>query len=192
MKTKLINDERQKTYVLVLDKGDEAVSSIEGFASENGIAAAQLTGIGACSGAVLGFFDWETKDYRKIPVTEQVEVGRSWCLPSLQLCLHVKPCAGPSGEPTFTLKLKRFVHSPSMAWQPRDQKPAASRPQALHLGDNLFRVRMVKHVAPRSMTSSVLCRTSPCSRIGRGSMWTILSRRPAMIATGMVVLGSAR
>ena len=74
MKTKLINDGRQETYVLVLDKGDEAVSSIEGFARENGIAAAQLTGIGACSGAVLGFFDWETKDYRKIPVTEQVEV----------------------------------------------------------------------------------------------------------------------
>jgi hypothetical protein len=74
MKTKLINDGRQKTYVLVLDKGDEAISSIERFARENGIAAAQLTGIGACSGAVLGFFDWETKDYRKIPVTEQVEV----------------------------------------------------------------------------------------------------------------------
>ena len=36
--------------------------------------AAQLTGIGACSDAVLGFFDWETKDYRKIPITEQVEV----------------------------------------------------------------------------------------------------------------------
>src|SRR4051794_37515095 len=60
MKSKLINDVPQKTYVLVLDKGDEAVSSIEGFARENGIAAAQLTGIGACSDAVLGFFDWET------------------------------------------------------------------------------------------------------------------------------------
>ena len=74
MKTKLINDGPQKTYVLVLDKGDEAISSIEGFVRENGIAAAQLTGIGACSDTVLGFFDWETKDYRKIPVTEQVEV----------------------------------------------------------------------------------------------------------------------
>jgi predicted DNA-binding protein with PD1-like motif len=74
VKTKLINDGPQKTYVLVLDKGDEPVSSIEGFASENGIAAAQLTGIGACSDRVLGFFDWETNDYRKIPVTDQVEV----------------------------------------------------------------------------------------------------------------------
>jgi uncharacterized protein len=74
MKSKLINDGAQKTYVLVLDKADEAVASIEGFAREKGIAAAQLTGIGAFSGAVLGFFDWETKDYRKIPVKEQVEV----------------------------------------------------------------------------------------------------------------------
>jgi uncharacterized protein len=38
----------------VLDKGDEAVGSIESVARENGIAPAQLTGIGACSGAVLG------------------------------------------------------------------------------------------------------------------------------------------
>jgi Plants and Prokaryotes Conserved (PCC) domain len=64
MKTKLINDGPQKTYVLVLDKGDEAVSSIEDFARKNGIAAAQITGIGAFSDAVLGFFDWETKNYR--------------------------------------------------------------------------------------------------------------------------------
>jgi hypothetical protein len=60
MKSKLINDGPQKTYVLVLDKGDEAVSSIESFVRKNGISAAQLTGIGAFSDTVLGFFDWET------------------------------------------------------------------------------------------------------------------------------------
>jgi predicted DNA-binding protein with PD1-like motif len=74
MKTKLINNGSQKTYVLVLDKDDEAVGSIEDFARKNGIAAAQLTGIGAFSDAALGFFDWETKNYRAIHVTEQVEV----------------------------------------------------------------------------------------------------------------------
>jgi predicted DNA-binding protein with PD1-like motif len=74
MKAKLINESPLKTFALILDKGDEAVGSIEGFARENGIMAAQLTGIGAFSDAILGFFDWETKDYRKIPVTEQVEV----------------------------------------------------------------------------------------------------------------------
>jgi len=74
MKSKLINDGPQKTYVLVLDNGDEAVGCIQGFAREKGIVAAQLTGIGAFSDTMLGFFDWETKDYRKIPVKEQVEV----------------------------------------------------------------------------------------------------------------------
>lgn len=74
MKSSLINDGPQKTYILVLDKGDEAVTSIERFARDNRIAAAQITGIGAFSDAVLGFFDWEAKDYRKIPVQEQVEV----------------------------------------------------------------------------------------------------------------------
>ena len=74
MKTKLIHDGPQKTYVLVLEKGDEAVRSIEGFARDNNLGAAQITGIGAFSDAVLGFFEWEKKDYRKIPVREQVEV----------------------------------------------------------------------------------------------------------------------
>jgi uncharacterized protein len=87
MKSKLINDGPQKTYVLVLDKGDEAVASIEGFARENRIAA--LTGIGAFSDAVLGFFDWDTKDYRKIPVNEQVEV----------VALLGDIALGPEGKP---------------------------------------------------------------------------------------------
>jgi hypothetical protein len=91
MKSKLINDGPQKTYVLVLDKGDEAVSSIEGFASKHGIAAAQFTGIGAFSDTVLGFFDWETKDYRKIPVREQVEV----------VSLLGDVALGPDGKPAL-------------------------------------------------------------------------------------------
>ena len=91
MKAKLINDGPQKTYVLVLDKGDEAVGSIEGFAREKDIAAAQLTGIGAFSDAVLGLFDWETKAYRKIPVKEQVEV----------VSLLGDVALGPDGKPAL-------------------------------------------------------------------------------------------
>lgn len=74
MKSTLINDGPQKTFVLVLGKGEEAVSAIQGFAQDNEIGAAQLTGVGAFSRTVLGFFDWEIKDYVKIPVEEQVEV----------------------------------------------------------------------------------------------------------------------
>jgi predicted DNA-binding protein with PD1-like motif len=91
MKSKLINDGPQKTYVLVLDKGDEAVGSIEGFARENCIAAAQLTGIGAFSDVVLGFLDWEMKDYRRIPLNEQVEV----------VSLLGDIALGPNGKPAL-------------------------------------------------------------------------------------------
>ena len=91
MKSKLINEGPQKTYVLVLDKGDEAVGSIEGFARENCIAAAQLTGIGAFSDVVLGFFDWEMKDYRRIPLNEQVEV----------VSLLGDIALGPNGKPAL-------------------------------------------------------------------------------------------
>lgn len=74
MKSKLINGGPQKTYVLVLAKGDEAVGSITEFARQHGISAAQLTGLGAFSDTVLGFFEWDKKEYRKIPVKEQSEV----------------------------------------------------------------------------------------------------------------------
>jgi predicted DNA-binding protein with PD1-like motif len=73
MKAKLIND-TPKTYALVLETGDEVVNCIEGFARNNAISAAQIMAIGAFSNVVLGFFDWDTKEYRKIPLQEQVEV----------------------------------------------------------------------------------------------------------------------
>jgi uncharacterized protein len=91
MQSKLINDGPQKTFVLILDKGEEAVACIEQFAREKGIAAAQLTGIGAFSDAVLGFFDWATKDYRKIPVQQQVEV----------VSLLGDVALGPDGKPAL-------------------------------------------------------------------------------------------
>jgi uncharacterized protein len=91
MNSKLVNDGPQKTYVLVLETGDEAVGSIQGFAREHGVGAAQITGIGAFSDTVLGFFDWEAKDYRKIPVPEQVEV----------VSLVGDVALGPDGKPSL-------------------------------------------------------------------------------------------
>ena len=75
MKAKLIHEQQgQKTFVLVFDKGDEVVAGLLSFAKENGLAASHFTGIGAFSEVTLGFFDWERKDYQKLPVREQVEV----------------------------------------------------------------------------------------------------------------------
>jgi hypothetical protein len=74
MKSKLIYDGPQRTFVVVFDTGDEVLENLLAFAKENRLSAAEFTGIGAFSDAVLGYFDWQKKDYQRIPVDEQVEV----------------------------------------------------------------------------------------------------------------------
>ena len=75
MKSKLIGKtSEQRTFVVVLDLGEEAFASLTAFAVEHGITAASLTAIGAFEKAVVGWFDFQSKSYRKIPVTEQCEV----------------------------------------------------------------------------------------------------------------------
>jgi len=75
MKAKPIHEEGgQTTFVLVFDAGDEVVSGITSFAKENALDAASLTAIGAFSGATLGYFVVEKKEYEEIPVEEQVAV----------------------------------------------------------------------------------------------------------------------
>ncbi len=75
MKGKLIYEEQgEKTFALVFDPGDEVMEELTNFAKENGLSAARFTAIGAFSDATLGYFDMEKKEYRKIPVDEQVEV----------------------------------------------------------------------------------------------------------------------
>jgi predicted DNA-binding protein with PD1-like motif len=74
MKFKLLDDASQKTYALIMDTGDEVAGCITRFAKEHQIAAAQITGIGAFSSAILGFFDISSKDYEKIVIGEQTEV----------------------------------------------------------------------------------------------------------------------
>jgi predicted DNA-binding protein with PD1-like motif len=58
--------------VLVFDTGDEAVSGIRDVAKRERLQASQLTDIGAFSEVVLGYFDWNAKTYRRIPLGEQL------------------------------------------------------------------------------------------------------------------------
>lgn len=74
MKVKLLNETELKTWAVVLDSGDEAAACLLGFAQEHGITAASLGAVGGFSSAVLGFFDVQTKQYRRIPIGEQMEV----------------------------------------------------------------------------------------------------------------------
>jgi predicted DNA-binding protein with PD1-like motif len=64
----------QKTFALVFDTGDEAMQGLLAFARERRLAGSHLTAIGAFQEATIGYFDWQKKDYKRIPVREQVEV----------------------------------------------------------------------------------------------------------------------
>lgn len=75
MKARLLNEHGGlRTFALVLATGDEAMAAITSFARERELRATQFTAIGAFSRVVVAYFDWTTKEYRHIPVVEQVEV----------------------------------------------------------------------------------------------------------------------
>ena len=63
----------ERTYVLVLDAGEEAFSAITEFAGKNGLGGASLTAIGAFERATVGWFDLAAKTYRPIEIAEQCE-----------------------------------------------------------------------------------------------------------------------
>jgi len=75
MKTSLLHEQGGlRTFALVLDAGDEAIAALTSFASAHHLHAAHLSAIGAFSQVVVAYFDWQAKDYSKVPITEQVEV----------------------------------------------------------------------------------------------------------------------
>jgi predicted DNA-binding protein with PD1-like motif len=74
MKWKEIKPGEPRTFAVVFDSGDEAVEGLAAFARDRRLGAAQITAIGAFEKAVLGYFDWQKKEYQRIPVDEQVEV----------------------------------------------------------------------------------------------------------------------
>jgi uncharacterized protein len=66
--------EYEKTFALVLDKGDEAIAEITAFAREKHLLAGHFTGIGAFSDLVVGYFDRDRQEHARIAIEEQVEV----------------------------------------------------------------------------------------------------------------------
>ena len=75
MKSKLLHEEHgQRTFALIFDTGDEVMQSLQKFANEHHLAGSHFTAIGAFSDVTLAWFDWKSRQYKKIPVREQVEV----------------------------------------------------------------------------------------------------------------------
>lgn len=73
MRWKLLNADPPVTYAIALETGDEAFACLTAFVRDQEVEAASITAIGAFKRAVLGYFDWPAKQYKKIPVDEQVE-----------------------------------------------------------------------------------------------------------------------
>jgi uncharacterized protein len=74
MHVKKLGTDGEQTYALVFETGDEVLAGILAFARRCHITAAHFSAIGGFSDAVLGYFDVAAKEYRRIPIDEQVEV----------------------------------------------------------------------------------------------------------------------
>jgi uncharacterized protein len=79
MRAKVIHEDMEgsrgeRTFALIFETGEEVMVGLTGFARDHNCSACHFTAIGAFSDVTLGFFDWEQKRYKKIPLREQVEV----------------------------------------------------------------------------------------------------------------------
>jgi predicted DNA-binding protein with PD1-like motif len=74
MKSKRLDSGREKTLLLVFEPGEEVMAGLLSFASEQRLPGANFTAIGAFERVTLGFFEPQKKDYKRIPIEEQVEL----------------------------------------------------------------------------------------------------------------------
>ena len=74
MKSRLVWEQAgERTFVAVLDAGDEAFATITDFANRHSLGGASLTAIGAFERATVGWFDLRAKTYRPIEIDQQCE-----------------------------------------------------------------------------------------------------------------------
>jgi uncharacterized protein len=75
MRSKLLDEsDGRRTYMLVFDVGDEVTGGLLNFAAEAHLEGSHFTAVGAFEDVVLGWFDWDAKEYRRNTLAEQVEV----------------------------------------------------------------------------------------------------------------------
>jgi predicted DNA-binding protein with PD1-like motif len=73
-KAALLSDGDARTYLLEFHTGQEVMQGLLAFARKHKLVTGQLTGIGAISHAVIGYFDPQTKAYLRNTEKEQAEV----------------------------------------------------------------------------------------------------------------------
>jgi len=75
MKIRLLSENAGvKHYAIILAKGDEVMSGLTDFAKQNKVTSASFTAIGAFSHAAVAWFDDARKEFKLIPIEQQVEL----------------------------------------------------------------------------------------------------------------------
>jgi uncharacterized protein len=74
LKSELLSQESSRTYAIIFGKYDEFMPGLTEFAENNKLKASYFSAIGAFREALFGWFDGEKKAYKKIPISQQVEV----------------------------------------------------------------------------------------------------------------------
>jgi uncharacterized protein len=75
MKVRLLSESAGlKNYAIVFAKGDEVTSGLTDFARQYQVKSARFTAIGAFSNATVAWFDDSRKQFKLIPIKEQVEL----------------------------------------------------------------------------------------------------------------------
>jgi predicted DNA-binding protein with PD1-like motif len=75
MKVRLLSENGgAKHYAIILAKGDEIMSGLTDFARQNKVTSASFTAIGAFSHATVSWFDDGRKEFKLIPIEQQVEL----------------------------------------------------------------------------------------------------------------------
>jgi uncharacterized protein len=75
MKSRLIDADGAKTYIVIFETGEEVAAGLQRFAEEKQLAGSSFKAIGALSRAKVGWFNWQTKKYETAAeFDEQIEV----------------------------------------------------------------------------------------------------------------------
>ena len=108
----------QRTFALIFETGDEVLDGLQTFARHQHLAGSRFTAIGACREVTLGYFDWQSKEYRPIPIGEQVEVlslvGDVSLAPDGQPKVHAHLVVGKTDGAAYGGHLLRAIVRPTL------------------------------------------------------------------------------
>jgi predicted DNA-binding protein with PD1-like motif len=74
VRSRLLRERPERTWLLVFDHGDAAVESLSLFARDQEVSGARLWGIGALEQVEMGFYRRERKDYDGFSLDEELEL----------------------------------------------------------------------------------------------------------------------